>query len=198
MSEIGAKFRIVGLSTCVVSGFLGLAAVTLSATSASATMQTAGPALAPRAFYAFCKRDPGHCNSSSGEKIVRLTSGLEGQLKAVNAAVNRQVSEASDRATQGVADDWRLPGRVGDCEDFAIAKKSALMRRGWPASALLLTVVREDFGDGGHTVLTVRTTKGDLILDNRSGRVKDWRKTPYNYYARQSQTATGRWERIGR
>jgi predicted transglutaminase-like cysteine proteinase len=73
-----------------------------------------------------------------------------------------------------------------------------LLKRGWPASALLLTVVRARFSPEGHTVLTVRTSKGDLVLDSRSRRVKDWMRTPYRYYARQSQSATGKWDRIAR
>jgi predicted transglutaminase-like cysteine proteinase len=179
-------------------GLLVIAATALSAASAAAQMPLTGPALAPPAFYAFCERNPTLCNSTSGEKIVQLTAYLEAELSSVNSAVNRDVSEVSDSQTRGIADDWRLPGRVGDCEDFAIAKKNELMKRGWPASALLLTVARDNFGGGGHTVLTVRTTKGDLVLDNRSRKVKDWSRTPYSYYARQSQSVTGKWERIAK
>ncbi len=159
-------------------------------------MDLAGRGLAPKAFYKFCKRDPGNCNSTGGAKVVQLTPGLKKQLGSVNSAVNRSVREASDLQTRGVEDDWRVGVGVGDCEDFAIAKKDALRKRGWPASALLLTVARDNFGQGGHTVLTVRTTKGDLILDNRTRSVKNWKNTSYRYYARQSQQATGKWERI--
>jgi predicted transglutaminase-like cysteine proteinase len=69
--------------------------------------------------------------------------------------VNRRVSERSDLSVTGNADEWDLPKDRGDCEDFAILKKSELLRLGWPGSALLLTVARR--GGEGHTVLTVRT-----------------------------------------
>jgi predicted transglutaminase-like cysteine proteinase len=71
------------------------------------------------------------------------------------------------------------------------------MKRGWPSAALLLTVARMPMSHQGHVVLTVRTSEGDLILDNRSNTVKDWSKTSYRYYARQAQKASG-WDRIGK
>ena len=83
----------------------------------------------------------------------------------------------------------------GDCEDFAIMKKSELIKRGWPRSALLLTVGW--LGMQGHTVLTVRTSEGDLILDNRTSAVRNWSQTSLRYFARQSQSNGRTWERIG-
>jgi predicted transglutaminase-like cysteine proteinase len=109
--------------------------------------------------------------------------------------VNRRIAERSDLETTGKADDWRLPEDKGDCEDFAILKKRELVRRGWPSSVLLLTVARS--GDEGHTVLTVRTNEGDLVLDNWTSAIKDWSRTPYRYFARQSQSNGKNWERIG-
>ncbi|TIP90705.1 MAG: hypothetical protein E5X60_27240, partial [Mesorhizobium sp.] len=64
----------------------------------------------------------------------------------------------------------------------------------WPASALLLTVAT--LGGAGHTVLTVRTSKGDLVLDNRTGAIRNWSRTSYRYFARQSQSENGKWTRI--
>jgi predicted transglutaminase-like cysteine proteinase len=87
-----------------------------------------------------------------------------------------------------------VPTTYGDCEDFAILKKHELLKRGWPASALLLTVAR--YRGQGHTVLTVRTNEGDLVLDNLTSSIKDWSRTPYNYFARQSQADGRRWELI--
>ena len=45
------------------------------------------------------------------------------------------------------------------------------MARGWPASSLLMTVVRDEKGEG-HAVLTARTVQGDFILDNKVDEVK--------------------------
>ena len=109
--------------------------------------------------------------------------------------VNHRITERSDIQTTGRMDEWDLPKDQGDCEDFAILKKSELMKRGWPASAMLLTVVRSH-GEG-HTVLTVRTSEGDLVLDNMTSAIRDWSRTPYRYFARQSQSDGRSWERIG-
>jgi predicted transglutaminase-like cysteine proteinase len=39
----------------------------------------------------------------------------------------------------------------------------------------------------------VRTDRGDLVLDNQSGRVLLWKDTPYEYVKRQSQADPGKW-----
>ena len=165
-------------------------------TSEPLRMVSQGSAFPPPAFKAFCAREPRLCSTTGGSKIVTLTDAKLAELKSVNTSVNRRVAEKSDYQAMGVEDDWRLPTSVGDCEDFAILKKHELLKRGWPASALLLTVARS--GGEGHVVLAVRTDKGDLVLDNRTNAVKDWRKAPYRYFARQSQSQHGKWESIGK
>ncbi|MGI9406916.1 MAG: transglutaminase-like cysteine peptidase, partial [Hyphomicrobiaceae bacterium] len=70
-------------------------------------------------------------------------------------------------------------------EDYVLLKRRMLMQRGWPASALLITVVRDEFGDG-HAILTARTTSGDFILDNRLDEVVAWHALPYDFIKRQS------------
>ncbi len=49
-----------------------------------------------------------------------------------------------------------------------------------PISDLLITVVRQMNGEG-HAVLTVRTDRGDYVLDNLELRVKPWNETSYDY-----------------
>jgi predicted transglutaminase-like cysteine proteinase len=172
--------------------------ITLSACNQTASvgtaMQVSGYAFPPPAFNAFCEREPRFCRPEKGNNIIEMTTAREEELEAVNASVNRRIRERSDLQTSGNADYWQLPSTQGDCEDFAILKKSELLKRGWPASILLLTVAR--LGDGGHTVLTVRTSKGDKVLDNRTNAIRDWSNTPYRYFARQSQSAAGKWDRI--
>ncbi|WP_256754017.1 transglutaminase-like cysteine peptidase [Mesorhizobium sp. Mes31] len=165
------------------------------AAQAGTTMETKGTVFAPPAFYSFCSREPGLCSTFGGKKVVALRSELSSELKQVNRSVNSRIKEVSDRAFVGKDDDWRVPTVSGDCEDIAILKKLELMRRGWPASALLLTVAR--YRGQGHTVLTVRTNEGDLVLDNLTNSVRDWSSTPYSYFARQAQGNGKRWEQIG-
>lgn len=162
---------------------------------AGSHMVLRGHASPPYAFYAFCSREPELCNATGSTRTVELTPARMAELKTVTVSVNRQIREMSDMASLGKGDDWRLPNGVGDCEDFAILKKQELIRRGWPPSTLLLTVVTR--GGEGHAVLTVRTDKGDFVLDNKTDAVKDWSQTPYRYFARQSQSDYGKWERIG-
>jgi predicted transglutaminase-like cysteine proteinase len=59
------------------------------------------------------------------------------------------------------------------------------MERGWPASSLLMTVVRDEKNEG-HAILTARTTQGDFVLDNKNEEVRLWTQTPYHYVMRQS------------
>jgi predicted transglutaminase-like cysteine proteinase len=180
------------MSAFQTSGLSGIETSRIQTDRTGTVMVTGGHAFAPPAFYEFCSREPALCSTSGKTRTVELTPAREAELNRVNDIVNRRVRERSD---SGRGDDWRLPGREGDCEDFAIAKKAELLKRGWPASTLLLTVAT--LGGEGHTVLTVRTSKGDLVLDNRTGAIKDWSRTPYRYFARQSQGATGNWTRIG-
>ena len=126
---------------------------------------------------------------------MELTAARRAQLQRVNASVNRRIAQKSDLNTSGRKDSWDLARDSGDCEDIAIRKKSELMKLGWPVSTLLLTVAR--VGSEGHTVLTVRTSDGDLVLDSRTSAIRDWSRTPYRYFARQSQSNGSGWERIG-
>jgi len=158
-------------------------------------MKIGGKAFAPPAFASFCTREPKLCSTKGGAKTVALRPDKASELQQVNRAVNARIRERSDIANVGKDDDWRVPAGYGDCEDFAILKKRELLKRGWPASALLLTVAR--YHGAGHTVLTVRTSEGDLVLDNMTNSVRDWSRTPYDYFARQSQSNGSRWERIG-
>ena len=84
-----------------------------------------------------------------------------------------------------VVEYWTIPTTRGDCEDYALLKRKRLMELGWPASALLMTVVRDDRGEG-HALLTARTVQGDFILDNKVDEIKIWYKTPYEFIMRQS------------
>ncbi len=120
---------------------------------------------------------------------VAMSAGRERQLRSVNASVR----EEPDSVTEGAPDVWTVATNVGDCEDIAILKKKRLLALGWPASSLLQTVVRPQYGNEGHTLLTVRTSRGDLVLDNLDDTVRPWSATSYRYYARQSVVRQGSW-----
>ena len=67
-----------------------------------------------------------------------------------------------------------------------LEKQRELLERGWPESTLLITVVRDENNEG-HAVLTVRTDKGDLVLDNKRRDIMLFANTPYTYIKRQSE-----------
>jgi predicted transglutaminase-like cysteine proteinase len=65
-----------------------------------------------------------------------------------------------------------------------------------PRQALLITIVRDEMGEG-HAVLTVKTTRGEVILDNMNDDIKPWSRTKYRFVKRQSQEDQNVWVGIG-
>jgi predicted transglutaminase-like cysteine proteinase len=59
-----------------------------------------------------------------------------------------------------------------------------------------MTIVKDEHGEG-HAILTVKTNKGELILDNLVAEVKPWNQVPYRFVKRQSQTDQNAWVDIG-
>ena len=51
-----------------------------------------------------------------------------------------------------------------------------------------MTVVIDEKGEG-HAVLTLITSRGDLILDNKTNAVLPWTQTGYTFVKRESQDA---------
>ena len=77
-----------------------------------------------------------------------------------------------------------------------LLKRKMLMQAGWPREALLITVVRDKNGDG-HAVLTVKTDKGEYILDNQTDDIVLWSDTGYRFVKRQSQSDPNVWVALG-
>jgi len=145
-----------------------------------------GAVQAPPAFYRFCIENPSECLPHSAvQGFVESAQKLR-QLDEINLLVNRMIVPATDIEHYGIEDYWTIPtDGKGDCEDYALMKRHILITMGWPTSALLMTVVRLENGEG-HAVLTARTNYGDLILDNRSNEVLPWYQTAYSFKMRQS------------
>jgi predicted transglutaminase-like cysteine proteinase len=149
-------------------------------------MRVAGQSHPPYGFVQFCEAFAAECAAGPIEerRLVPTPERLS-ELDEVNRVVNHSIQPATDLELYGVSERWTLPVGRGDCEDYALLKRYILLRRGWPASALLMTVVRDEQGEG-HAVLTARTAQGDFILDNKDEDVKLWHKTPYEFVMRQS------------
>lgn len=159
------------------------------------TMQTAGRTTQPIGHYEFCQRAPGECRPTDQAAPHALDRRSWAAMVEVNNHYNTTVVPLTDMQIWGREELWSFPGDVGDCEDFVLAKRDRLMTMGFHASNLLITVVRQPNGEG-HAVLTVRTDRGDFILDNLVGAIADWRDTPYTYLKRQSTRHAGRWETV--
>lgn len=148
--------------------------------SASA-LSDAEPALAPLAFVQFCKAYEEQCKSNASRASIALDARSWEDLQQVNARINAAI--APDEAKGGF--DWSLETRLGNCNDYAVQKRNALIKLGYPMAALSLAVVKTPFGEG-HLVLTVRTDRGDLVLDNRRATIVAWSRTGYAWLKRQS------------
>lgn len=159
-------------------------------------MAKAGLTTRPVGHNEFCKRHQSECRvKSRSEARVQLTPARWNELVAVNNAVNWAITPVTDAELFGREEVWVYPKSKGDCEDFVLLKRRDLMKKGWPAGSLLITVVRQKNGDG-HAVLTALTDRGDLVLDNLEPQVKIWSQTEYRYVKRQSELDSGRWVAI--
>ncbi|MEE1657157.1 transglutaminase-like cysteine peptidase [Microvirga sp. CF3062] len=118
-----------------------------------------------------------------------LTVERMSQLQQINSHVNSTIREVSDLEQYGREDVWALPtSGMGDCEDFAMLKRKMLIERGWPASALSISVGATAQGEA-HAVLLVSTAQGQYVLDNLTSSVLSPERTGHVFYARQSGRA---------
>jgi predicted transglutaminase-like cysteine proteinase len=152
---------------------------------------------APVGWVEFCQDVPADCapDSAAAETLPGSRSWRE--LAQVNKMVNETIKPMTDLEHHGVIEKWSYPDDgYGDCEDYVLLKRRMLMEIGWPRGALLVTVVRDQKGEG-HAVLTVSTDKGDFVLDNQISNIRPWSETPYRYVKRQSQNDPNVWVSLG-
>ena len=156
------------------------------------------PARAPIGWVEFCIDYKAECNTKpSAPRDVVLTPKAWADMVKVNKWANDSIKPVTDLEHWGVVERWNYPddGR-GDCEDYVLLKRRLLMQAGWPREALLITVVRDKKGDG-HAVLTVKTNRGEFILDNQEAEVLPWNKSGYRFVKRQSQSDPNVWVSLG-
>lgn len=153
---------------------------------------------APIGWIEFCSRYAHECDSKpSVARDIVLTDKTWKDLVRVNKWVNHNIKPMTDMEHWGVVERWDYPDDgYGDCEDYVLLKRRMLVQAGWPREALLVTVVREKTGDG-HAVLTVKTDKGEFILDNQNEEILLWSETTYRYVKRQSQADANSWVSLG-
>ena len=149
-------------------------------------MRVFGPTLPPYGFVRFCAERPEECAPGRFDDS-RIQAGPERmrELDLINRKVNAEIIAATDLEIYGETERWTLPTTRGDCEDYALLKRHLRIKSGWPVGALLMTVVRDETGEG-HAVLTVRTANGDFVLDNKVDDIKPWQQVRHTFLMRQS------------
>lgn len=149
---------------------------------------------APIGWTQFCQDHKSECAGGEAEaRDVVLTQSAWRDLVRVNRWANESIKPMTDLDHWGIVEKWDLPADgYGDCEDYVLLKRRTLIESGWPRQALLVTVVRDKNGDG-HAVLTVKTDKGEFVLDNQNENILPWSETGYRFVKRQSQTNENVW-----
>jgi predicted transglutaminase-like cysteine proteinase len=183
----------------LTSGLAGLCltlVATQSALASPGAMRVTGKANPPIGHYEFCQTYQSECAQAGKDQgPMTLTEDRWRKILDINYTVNSTIQPMTDQEIYGVEERWAYPRTVGDCEDFVLLKRKLLMAQGIDASNLLITVVLQPNGEG-HAVLTVRTDRGDFVLDNMRNKVMNWSDTEYTFLKRQSSNDPATWVKL--
>jgi len=195
---LSALIRSGAAAAVIFGGWLALGQPT-SASSVEANYATVGAETSvPYGWVDFCHRYEGECEGDRAPAAdINLSAKALNEINRVNRWVNAHVEPISDMDHWGVVDRWDYPldGR-GDCEDYALLKRKMLIDIGFPRQALLMTVVKDE-SQQGHAILTLKTNKGEFVLDNLNSETKPWTMTGYRFVKRQSQEDPNIWVTLG-
>ena len=153
----------------------------------------------PYGWADFCTRRSEECRVDVADPVdIVMTPKVMRALSTVNTRANAAIEPISNLEHWGtILDHWDYPtDGKGDCKIYALWKRKQLLDAGFPRQALLMTIVRDTEGNG-HTILTVKTDKGDYILDNMVAEIRLWDETGYKFVKRQSQSDPNVWVSIG-
>lgn len=111
--------------------------------------------------------------------VTELSSLQSGSVDRMARKVNDFVNASryiTDDKLWGKSDYWATPVEFlkngGDCEDFAIAKYTALRALGVPETYMRVAIVHDNLKNIPHAVLIVFTERGPAILDNQIKQVR--------------------------
>lgn len=167
----------------------------LGTAPSSSPLPAGNPNAAPPAgFISFCLRFRDQCTPQPGTApVVVETAQVWQTLVRVNSTINATIAPEDDIEHYGRAEYWTIPSDgLGDCDDYALTKRQALIAAGFPENALRVAVVRT-WDDDRHAVLTVSTDKGDFVLDNLRADIVPWSDTDYTWVERQSADNPWTW-----
>ncbi|WP_449397229.1 transglutaminase-like cysteine peptidase [Devosia riboflavina] len=131
---------------------------------------------APLGFQVLCLQHPDECRGG-GSASVSLTESLLSTIETVNSQVNRAIRPQDDPG----GDVWTVGASSGDCEDYVLSKRRALINAGLPPSSLRIAHVKAQGVD--HAILVVKTDVSDLVLDNLVSSVIPLQNTRYRVLA---------------
>ena len=190
MQRVFANMIVVALVS-----FMGAACQTLDPNWSSSAMPESNFRVAPPAgFISFCLRHPDQCETTEDQRqIVELNDDTWKILRDVNFNVNRSIKFQDDVEQFGRYEYWDIATKgYGDCDDYVVTKRKALIDAGFPALALRVTIVRTHTNIG-HAVLSVSTDQGDYVLDNRTSQIHPWEHARYDWVSRQDAQDPMRW-----
>jgi len=127
---------------------------------------------APLGFQLMCLKNPSQCEAG-GASSIAATNDVMAKIRRVNVAVNNSITPKAD----GRIDVWTVNASAGDCEEYVLAKRAALIKEGLPSSSLRIAYVKAN--GVGHAILVVKTDNGDFVLDNLSSAVRPLARSGY-------------------
>ncbi|APO72533.1 transglutaminase-like protein (plasmid) [Rhizobium gallicum] len=145
----------------------------------------------PIGYVMFCMTYAGQCKRVAGGKRVILNDRTWNLFSNVNKEVNDRIVPDAQKGTF----DWSLTATSGNCNDYAIQKRDELIRRGVSPAALSLSAVVTPRNEG-HLILTIRTDRGDFVLDNLRNSIVAWNRTGYRWVSVQSNSNPNEWVKV--
>lgn len=151
----------------------------------------------PTGFVGFCLRYGDQCETAKhGPTTINLTPQNFAQISNINRTINEQIKPEDDSIHYGVTEYWTIPtDGYGDCEDYALTKRKALLQAGFPMGALRLALVITPDRER-HAILTLATNRGDFVMDNLNDDVRPWNEASYTWLERQDPTKAWRWDML--
>jgi predicted transglutaminase-like cysteine proteinase len=108
--------------------------------------------------------------------------------ESVQASINACTTYTSDIARYQAVDFWEVADNAGDCEDYALAKRAALLAGGANPDYLHLALCWTETAEF-HAVLVVDTERGSYVLDNRHAKPMPQQDLGYRWHSIQEGKA---------
>ncbi|HTO31745.1 MAG TPA: transglutaminase-like cysteine peptidase [Pararhizobium sp.] len=153
--------------------------ISSAARSISATVPVRNVEFSERtklSYQLFCLQYGNECRTSS-RNVIAYTNKLRTVLASVNRTVNRAMPTI--RAQREFLSLNQLPGTS---DEYAMMKRSHLIRAGLPAGAMRVASVMTPEGRS-HSVLVITTSSGEFVLDHRQASIMKRRDAGYSFAA---------------